>query len=138
MRFNVPQFIEHEAKIVGPLTFKQFVFIGLAVALGVTLYFTVPFTVFLIGSALLGGLALALAFLKVNGIPFPKVVLSLLKFSGLPKIYIWQRREEPIATTYKKDQVSEVFKKEKEGLSLKTTKGSRLKKLQTEIETKYE
>ena len=138
MRFNVPQFVEHEAKIVGPLTFKQFVFIGLAVALGVTLYFTTSFIVFLIGSALLGGLALALAFLKVNGIPFPKIILNLLKFSGLPKIYIWQRREEPITTTYKKDQVSEVFKKEKEELSLKTTKGSRLKKLQTEIETKYE
>lgn len=134
MRFNVPQFIEHEAKIVGPLTFKQFIFIGLAIASGAMLYFTTPFIVFIIGSTFLGGIALALSFLKINGIPFSKILISLFKFGGLPKIYIWQRKEEPIIKTYKKPEAPLVLKKE--GLSLKVARESRLKKLQTEIETK--
>jgi len=30
MRYTVPQFIEHEAKIIGPLTFKQFTYLAMA------------------------------------------------------------------------------------------------------------
>jgi hypothetical protein len=48
MRFEVPQFIEIEAKIVGPLTWKQFVYVAGGVGLLVILYLTTNFIVFVL------------------------------------------------------------------------------------------
>ncbi len=133
MRFTVPQFIEHEAKIVGPLTFRQFIFIGVAGAIGFILYFTVPFSIFLIACFILGGGAIALAFLKIGGKPLPAVLGNFLKFNLSPKIYIWRKTEVPIKV-FKKEEV----KKEEieEELPLKIAEKSQLKKIKTKIETK--
>lgn len=133
MRFTVPKFIEHEAKIVGPLTFKQFIFIGVAGAIGFILYFTVPFSIFLIASLILGGGAMALAFLKIGGRSLPTILGNFLKFSISPKMFIWRKIKAPIKVFKKK----EVKKKEvEEELPLKIAEKSQLKKLRTQIETK--
>ena len=89
-QFTVPQFIEHEAKIVGPLTFKQFVFIGVAGAICFIFYFTVPFFVFILLSIaiMLGGFALA--FLKSGGRTLPIVLKNFFSFSTAPNIYLWK------------------------------------------------
>ena len=42
MRFQVPQFIEVEDKIFGPLTFKQFVYVTGGVGLAVILFLFLP------------------------------------------------------------------------------------------------
>ena len=133
MRFTVPQFIEHEAKIVGPLTFKQFIFIGMAGAVGFILYFTAPFYIFLIACLILGGGAVALAFLKIGGRDLPTVLGNSLKFLISPKMYIW-RKKETLVKVFKKEEI----KKEvpEEGLPLKIAEKSQLKKLRTQIETK--
>jgi len=133
MRFTVPQFIEHEAKIVGPLTFKQFIFIGMAGAVGFILYFTAPFYIFLIACLILGGGAVALAFLKIGGRDLPTVLGNSLKFLISPKMYIWRKKETPVRV-FKKEEI----KKEvpEEGLPLKIAEKSQLKKLRTQIETK--
>jgi len=133
MRFTVPQFIEHEAKIVGPLTFKQFIFIGMAGAVGFILYFTAPFYIFLIACLILGGGAVALAFLKIGGRDLPTVLGNSLKFLISPKMYIWRKKEAPVRG-FKKEEI----KKEvpEEGLPLKIAEKSQLKKLRTQIETK--
>jgi len=56
MEFTVPQFIEKKAKIVGPFTFGQFLFIGIASGICLFLYFVLPLAVFIITSiVLLGG-----------------------------------------------------------------------------------
>lgn len=133
MRFTVPKFIEHEAKIVGPLTFKQFIFIGVAGAIGFILYFALPFSIFLIASLILGGGAMALAFLKIGGRSLPTILGNFLKFSISPKMFIWRKIEAPIKVFKKK----EVKKKEvEEELPLKIAEKSQLKKLRTQIETK--
>ena len=132
MRFTVPKFIEHEAKIVGPLTFKQFIFIGIAGAICFALYFTVPFSIFLIASLVLGGGAMALAFLKIGGRSLPAILWNFLKFSISPKMYIWKKIEAPIKI-FKKEEI----KKEEveDELPLKIAEKSQLKKLRTQIET---
>jgi len=133
MRFTVPQFIEMEAKIVGPLTFRQFIFIGIAGGICFVLYFTFPFSLFLLATIVLGSGAVAFAFLKIGGRGLPTILGNFLKFSLAPKIYLWGKKEVP----------TEVFKKEmakaeekKEELPLKIAEKSRLKKLRTQIETK--
>jgi len=132
MRFTLPQFIEHEAKIIGPLTFRQFIFIGMAGGICFILFFTVPFSIFLIACLILGGGAMALAFLKIGGRSLPTILGNFLKFSVSPKIFIWRKIETPI----------KVFKKEKikkegveEELPLKIAERSQLKKIRTQIET---
>jgi hypothetical protein len=75
-QYPIPQFIEEEGKIVFFLTFRQFFLLvggGLA-CLG--LYFFLPFTFFVMGSIVIGGLAMAIAFVKINNMSIPAIVLS--------------------------------------------------------------
>lgn len=132
MRFTLPQFIEHEPKIIGPLTFRQFGFIGIAAAICFVLYYTVPFSVFLIACLILGGGAMALAFLKIGGKSLPAILGNFLKFSVSPKMFIWGKVEVPIRILKK-----EKIKKEEaeEELPLKIAERSQLKKIRTKIET---
>lgn len=136
MRFTVPQFIEHEAKIVGPLTFRQFIFIGIAGAVCFFLYFTIAktsFFLFLILSILIFGIGAALAFLKIGGQGLPTILANFLRFIFGSKMYIWKRKGAPITISKR----VEIKKEVKEGeLPLKIAEKSQLKKIRTEIETK--
>lgn len=130
----MPQFIEEEAKIIGPLVFKQIIYLGIAAVVCFILYFSVPFFVFLFGCVILMGGGMALAFLKIGGKSLPSILTNLLKFSLTSKIYIWKKSEQPAVKIYKKK--IEPPKLSEEELPLKIAEKSRLKKLQTEIETK--
>jgi len=132
MRFTVPQFIEYEPKVIGPFTFKQFVYIGLAAATCFVLYFSVSFYVFLISCVVLLGGALGFAFLKIGGRPLPTIIGNFLKYSITPKIYIWGKKETPIKVIRKEKKKEE----KEEELPLKIAENSQLKKLKTQIETK--
>jgi len=131
MRFTLPQFIEHEPKIVGPLTFRQFSFIGVAAAICFILYYTVPFSVFLIACLILGGGAMALAFLRIGGRSLPTIFGNFLKFSVSPKIFIWRKIEAPIKV-FKKERIKK--EEAEEELPLKIAERSQLKKIRTQIE----
>jgi len=135
MRFTVPQFIEREAKIVGPLTFKQFIYLAIAGAICFVLYFTLAkenFTLFILITAILIGIASALAFYSIGGRSVPTVVANFFKFSLATKIFIWRKKAAPIEISKK-----EVKKVEKDDeLPLKIAENSQLKKLRTRIETK--
>ncbi len=133
MRFTVPQFIEREAKIVGPFTFKQFIFIGIAGAICFMLYFSVPFPLFLLSSIVIGGGAMALALLKIGGRSLPSVLMNFIKFRLSPKMYLWHRKQGAITILEQKKPKKE---EEKEETPLKVVKKNRLKDAQTKIETK--
>lgn len=136
MRFTIPQFIEHTPKIIGPLTFKQFSFIGGAGAVCFVLYFLLPKTVFLIFSLILVGGGTAMAFFKINGKSLPLVLADMFKFGFESKIYVWKKKEQPIVL-YKEKPVSIKQKPEEKKESLLKVGGqSRLKKIQTNIEIK--
>jgi len=132
MRFTLPQFIEHEPKIVGPLTFRQFGFIGVAGAICFVLYYMVPFPVFLIACLILGGGAMTLAFLRIGGRSLPVVLGNFLKFSVSPKMFIWGKVEAPIKF-FKKEKIKK--EEAEEELPLKIAERSQLKKIRTKIET---
>ncbi|MFH0859489.1 MAG: PrgI family protein [Patescibacteria group bacterium] len=139
MRFTVPQFIEREAKIIGPLTFKQFTYIAIGGAVCFVVYQIASFYIFLISCVIFGGAGLALAFLQVNGRSLPIVFGNLLKFNATPKMYIWKKREIPIKILKKgpADTISNQ-NKEIEELPLKIAEKSQLKRLKTNIETARE
>ncbi len=137
MRFTVPQFIEHEAKIVGPFTFRQFIFIAIAGAISFFVYTIAPFFVFVIVAVFSGGIALALAFLQINGRSLPVVISSFFRFNLAPKMYLWKKSKIQIKV-FEKESLSVKEEKEEEESPLKIAEKSQLKKLRTEIETKPE
>ena len=91
MLFQVPQFIEVEDKIIGPFTFKQFVYLAGGAGISFVLFKALPLfiSVFLIVPVAL--LSLALAFYKINDQPFIQVLESVLKYSLGKKLYVWEK-----------------------------------------------
>lgn len=91
MRFQVPQFIDVEDKIFGPLTLKQFIYV--AGGAGITLiFFTfLPKFVAFIFAAPFIGVTLALAFYKPNNRPFVFALESMARFFFGEKLYVWKK-----------------------------------------------
>lgn len=91
MRYQVPQFIEVESKIFGPLTLKQFIYLVGGAGILFLLYVVLPiWLVFLLGLPI-AIFALALAFYKINNQPFIKVVENALKYFFSSRLYLWKK-----------------------------------------------
>jgi len=115
MKYQIPQFIEMEAKIVGPFTLKQFGYIVIPFAFGFFLSLFLKFTTVIIFTMPVFILSLALAFLKINEIPFPKYLIGLVKFSFQHKIYIFKKDKEifEMFNTKKLEEIEGILKKDK-------------------------
>lgn len=97
MQFQVPQFIEVEDKIFGPLTFRQFVYLGGGVGFAYILLRVLPAIIaFPIGISVIG-LAVALAFFKFNGRPFIAAVENSFYFLVRPRLYLWNNEHREAA-----------------------------------------
>lgn len=92
-QFQVPQFIETESKIVGPMTLKQFLYIAAAGLLVFALFFALKTFAWIIATALIATIALSLAFIKYNGRPLPVILKSALLYAWKPKLYLWKKEE---------------------------------------------
>ncbi len=90
-QFQIPQFIEEEAKIVGPLTIKQFGYLAVAGGLSFGLFYLFTFIVWLLFSAVIMGTAAALAFVKINGQNLPEILVAGFSYMWKPRRYVWQR-----------------------------------------------
>lgn len=94
MHYQVPQFIEIEDKIFGPLTLKQFIYLAGGGGVCLILYTTLPFYLMFTLSAPFVALSLALAFYQVNERPFIVVVEHAFKYFLGSKLYLWKQRQE--------------------------------------------
>ena len=94
MRFQVPQFIETESKIVGPFTLRQFLYLAAGGIIIFILQYLVSFTYLIIIGTPIAILAIALAFYKVDGIPLPQYLLMALSFLTGTKKYVFSKDEE--------------------------------------------
>lgn len=139
MEFTVPQFIEREPKIVGPFTFRQFIYVAIAGGVCLLLFFILPFSAFVIAAIILLGGAFALAFLKVGKVSLPVFIKNFFLFFVLkPKIFLWRKKTTPLKTL-RKERVKGAEEAEKENKKRpvpKIAEGSRLKELFTRLETK--
>src|SRR3989338_2256068 len=93
MRFQVPQFIDIEDKIFGPLTFKQFVYLAGGGGLAFLIYKSVPFMLALPLMLAVIGLGGSLAFVRINNKPFVEVIQAYIKYFFQNKLYIWKRKK---------------------------------------------
>ena len=93
MRFEVPQFIEIEDKIIGPLTWRQFVYLAGGGGILIVFYFVFPFIIFVILGLPFAVLSASLAFHKVNNRPFSIFLESFLEYFRKSKLYLWKKDE---------------------------------------------
>ena len=127
MRHQVPQFIEVKDKIFGPLTFKQFVYL---VGAGGFLFLSIrmlPLFIALIVALPVVALGLALAFYKVNGMPFIFTLEAAFKYFIGGKLYIWKKEA--------KEKEKEVEKKETQ-VYIPKLSSSKLSDLSWELDIK--
>jgi len=89
MQYQVPQFIELEDRIIGPLTLKQFLYLAFAGALLFVFWFLFAFYIWIIIALPITALAAAFAFLKINDRPFVYFFLAFIKYFTKPKLYIF-------------------------------------------------
>jgi len=128
MRFQVPQFIDVEDKIFGPLTLKQFIYLagGASVAIISTTF--LGFSLGVIVALPIMVFSVALAFYKVNNRPFISTVESAFSYFTSEKLYIWKKKEE------KKE--SESKEKKYSSLIVPHLSESKLKDLSWELDVK--
>ncbi len=91
MQFEVPQFIEIEDKIIGPLTWKQFIYVAGGIGMLIILFLSLPFMFFVLFGLPIGALSGALAFHRVNNRHFSIFLESAVKYFTSPKLYLWHR-----------------------------------------------
>ena len=93
MEYQVPQFIEVESKIVGPLTLKQFIYVAGAGGLCIIFFVYFPIIVAILFSLPVAGLAAALAFYKINGKPFIEVLEAGFNYYVSAKLFLWKHQD---------------------------------------------
>ncbi len=91
-KFIVPQFIDKEDQILGPITVRQFLILLSTTFLIFILFKILAFPYF-VGSALLVAVfSGTFAFMKINGQPFHVFFVNFLQTSLRPQIRTWDKR----------------------------------------------
>ncbi len=93
-QFVVPQFIEVEDKIFGPITTRQFVILLVTGLILFAAFKWADTALFIFLAVLIGGLALVLAFVKINGQSFHYFLLNIVQTLRRPSRRIWHKMHE--------------------------------------------
>lgn len=117
MEFQVPQFIEVEDKIFGPLTFKQFIYLGGGGGLSAVLVLYLPLLVAIVLCIPVISLSVALAFYKVNGKPFIEMLEAGFNYYIGRRLYLWKKDHQTSAMPTKSSAMIEKAPPQKLGLS---------------------
>lgn len=94
MRFEVPQFIEVEDKIVGPFTWKQFIYLAGGIGAAIVLFLLLPFFFFALFGVPIMALAGFLAFHRINNRPFSVFLESFIQYAAGNKLYLWKKKTQ--------------------------------------------
>jgi len=92
-QFVVPQFIDVEDKIIGPITTRQFV---IMIAAGLWLVIAYKFfdmALFVLAVLLTAGTVALFGFYKVNGRPFNLFLISIIQVNVKPRLRVWNRSD---------------------------------------------
>ena len=92
MRFEIPQFIDVEDKIIGPLSWKQFVYVAGGSGAVFMMFLFMPFFLFLVFAVPIAALAGSLAFYKYNNRPLSFLLESIMQYFSGSRLYLWKKR----------------------------------------------
>lgn len=97
MQYKVPQNVDIEDRVIGPLTLRQFMILLIGASAIIILYFIFvgPFRIFFwLFALLIGGVAGSFAFAKYGDQKMEIFILSALKTFTTPRRRIWKKEEE--------------------------------------------
>lgn len=96
LQFTVPQFLDVEDKIFGPISVRQFIILLVASVMAVVVYRLFGNINFFLTAALDAGIligAVLLSFVKVQGTPLHQFLLHFLQTSMQPRLRVWSPEE---------------------------------------------
>lgn len=105
MRYQVPQFIEIEDKIFGPLTLRQFIYLAGGGGICLVFFSLLPIYLTVILAIPVIALSAGLAFYQVNGRPLIDVLEHAFGYMLGHKLYLWKAHKDapdtgqPVAKT---------------------------------------
>jgi len=123
MQYPIPQNVDIEDKLIGPLTLKQFLYLLGGGILEFLWFSMFDMEFFVLVSIPTIGLAAALAFVKIYDKPFIEFLLVMAHFVVTSRRRVWKRVPGALTTQSTKDQEVKTKHKEEE---------SRLRKLAKE------
>jgi len=117
MQFKVPQNVQREDTIIGPITFKQLLILGIGGGITYAVYMLLATRYFIeiwLGPVLiLGGLTVAFAFLKIHEMTFHQYLMSYIEFNFRAKKRIWSKgADTPFVASFQKASKKDTVKKE--------------------------
>lgn len=137
MQFQVPQFINIEDKVIGPLTIKQFLYLLIAgviifiiskiLNLGATIFFGI----------IIGGIAVILAFVRPGGQPSIIIIKNFIGFLKKPDFYVWKK---PLGKNDSPEQIGsvEIIKRVSSKTKIKPEAKDNLQDIEWKIEVDKE
>ena len=134
MQFKVPQNIDLQDKIIGPLTMAQFLYVMFGGLIDYILLQTLINTnsgLFFALAIPIALLAVALAFGKINDIPFPKFMQAIILYLFAPKRRLWQKSIDLTSPV----KISAPLQKAKPKIVRKTVEKSELEKMASVLDT---
>ncbi len=88
-QFVIPQAVDAESKIMGPVTARQFVILVVTALIGAIIYLIADFTLFIILVTPVAGVGLTLAFVRINGQAFHFFMLNIAMSWRKPSTRVW-------------------------------------------------
>ena len=88
-QFTVPQFIDVEDKIFGPITARQFIIMMTGFMLIGICYKLFDFALFIFLGIIIFSISGVFAFFKINGMPFHYFILNFIQTIKRPNLRIW-------------------------------------------------
>lgn len=129
MQFKVPQDVQREDTIVGPLTFMQLIIcaVGGGLTYGIYTGFTkaeYSWPVWILPVLFTAAATIAIAFVKVHDMSFIRYLASLVIYHFLPKKRVWVKGSGDVMMSFEEIKVSsssteEATKKEKQQSTIK-------------------
>lgn len=89
-QFTIPQFIDVEDKIIGPITTRQFLILLGGFMLIAVFYKLFDFSLFVFSSVIVLSVVGVFAFTKINGRPFHYFILNLIQTVKKPNLRVWR------------------------------------------------
>ncbi|MDD5071403.1 MAG: PrgI family protein [Patescibacteria group bacterium] len=94
-QFTIPQFIDVEDKIIGPITTRQFIILLAGFLIMGISYKIFDFSLFLTISILTLIITGAFSFVRINGRPFHFFVLNVIQTIKRPGLRVWRNEFFP-------------------------------------------
>ena len=91
-KFIVPQFIEKEDRILGPITVRQFLIMLVGFFLIFICYKILQFGYFIVATIFIAAIGGVFGFVKVNGQPFHIFFVNVLQTVSRPALRVWDKR----------------------------------------------